>query len=115
MNAPLITAGIDVQADGSLTNQRVFVMLPSGGGDGMTIDSQGRLYITAGPALHVASPDGKLLGSIPSPVSLITAAFAGKDKKTIYAVTSIRNAEGMQRAEVYSIPMIAQGFAGRAK
>src|SRR5687767_2500998 len=108
-------AAFDVQADGSLTNQRQFVTLPSGGGDGLTVDSQGRLYITAGPALHVASPDGKYLGNIPSPVSLITAAFAGPDKKTIYAVTSIRNAEGAQRAEVYSIPMIAQGFAGRAK
>ena len=29
-------AAFDVQADGSLTNQRVFVMLPSGGGDGLT-------------------------------------------------------------------------------
>jgi len=108
-------AAFDVQADGSLTNQRVHVMLPSGGGDGLSVDSQGRLYITAGPALHVASPDGKLLGSIPAPVSLITAAFAGKDKKTVYAVTSLRSPDGMQRAEVYSIPMIAQGFAGRAK
>jgi len=108
-------AAFDVQADGSLTNQRVFVMLPSGGGDGLSVDSQGRLYITAGPALHVAAPDGKLLGSIPAPVSLITAAFAGKDKKTVYAVTSLRSPDGMQRAEVYSIPMIAQGFAGRAK
>ncbi len=108
-------AAFDVQADGSLTNQRVFVMLPSGGGDGMTVDSQGRLYITAGPALHVAAPDGKLLGSIPAPVSLITAAFAGKDKKTVYAVTSIRSPEGAQRAEVYSIPMIAEGYKKRAK
>jgi gluconolactonase len=108
-------AAFDVQADGSLTNQRVFVTLPSGGGDGLTVDSQGRLYITAGPALHVAAPDGKYLGSIPSPVSLITAAFAGADKKTIYAVTSIRNAEGAQRAEVYSIQMIAEGYKGRAK
>lgn len=108
-------AAFDVQADGSLTNQRVFVTLPSGGGDGLTVDSQGRLYITAGPALHVASPDGKYLGNIPAPVTLITAAFAGPDKKTIYAVTSIRNAEGAQRAEVYSIPMIAEGYKGRAK
>ena len=108
-------AAFDVQADGSLTNQRVFVTLPSGGGDGLSVDSQGRLYITAGPALHVASPDGKLLGSIPAPVSLITAAFAGPDKKTVYAVTSLRSPDGMQRAEVYSIPMIAQGYAGRAK
>ena len=108
-------AAFDVQADGSLTNQRVFVMLPSGGGDGMTIDAQGRLYITAGPNVHVASPDGKLLGSIPAPVSLITAAFAGPDKKTLYAVTSLRAPDGTQSAEVYSIPMVAQGYRGRAK
>jgi len=108
-------AAFDVQADGSLTNQRVFVTLPSGGGDGMTIDAQGRLYITAGPNVHVAAPDGKLLGSIPAPVSLITAAFAGSNKKTLYAVTSLRAPDGTQSAEVYSIPMVAQGFKGRAK
>lgn len=108
-------AAFDVQPDGSLTNQRQFVALPSGGGDGLTIDSEGRLYITAGPALHVASRDGKYLGSIPAPVSLITAAFAGPEKKMIYAVTSLRSPDGTQRAEVYSIPMVAQGYRGRAK
>jgi sugar lactone lactonase YvrE len=63
----------------------------------------------------VASPDGKLLGSIPSPVSLITAAFAGRDKKTLFAVTSLRAPDGTQSAEVYSIPMVAQGYGKRAK
>src|SRR6188474_308261 len=48
----------DVQADGSLKNQRQFVQLPTPGGDGLTIDSQGRLYVTAGPALHVVASDG---------------------------------------------------------
>ena len=89
--------------------------LPSGGGDGLSVDSQGRLYITAGPALHVASPDGKLLGSIPAPYGLITAAFAGKDKKTLYAVVSLIDPMRLQHAYVYSIPMSAQGFEGRAK
>jgi sugar lactone lactonase YvrE len=80
-----------VQADGSLTNQRVFVMLPSGGGDGLSVDSQGRLYITAGPALHVASRRRQAARQHPARRSvLITAAFAGKDKKTVYAVTSLR-------------------------
>ena len=106
---------MDVQADGALTNQRVFVMLPSGGGDGLTVDSQGRLYVTAGRALHVAAADGKLLGTIPSPVTLITAAFAGPNKKTMYAVTSLRAADGTQSAEVDSIPLVAEGFKGRAK
>ena len=82
-------AAFDVQPDGSLTNQRQFVKLPSGGGDGMTIDAQGRLYVTAGPAVHVVAPDGKLLGSIPAPYGLITTAFAGKDKRTLYAVVSL--------------------------
>jgi len=77
--------------------------------------TSGALQERAGSEVRLFAADGKLLGSIPAPVSLITAAFAGKDKKTVYAVTSLRSPDGMQRAEVYSIPMIAQGFAGRAK
>jgi gluconolactonase len=108
-------AVFDVQPDGSLTNQREFVRLPAGGADGLTIDSENRLYVTAGPNLFVVSPDGKLVGTIPSPYSLITAAFAGKDKKTMYAVVSLIDASRLQHAYVYSIPMIAQGYKGRAK
>jgi gluconolactonase len=108
-------AAFDVQADGSLKNQRQFVELPSGGGDGLSVDAEGRLYVTAGPALHVVAPDGKLLGSIPAPYGLITAAFGGPDKKTVYAVVSLTDPSRLQHAYVYSIPMLAQGYRGRAK
>jgi gluconolactonase len=108
-------AAFDVQPDGSLKNQRQFVELPTGGGDGLSVDSEGRLYVTAGPALHVVTPDGKLLGSIPAPYGLITAAFGGPDKKTVYAVVSLIDPNRLQHAYVYSIPMLAQGFEGRAK
>jgi gluconolactonase len=108
-------AAFDVQGDGSLKNQREFARLPSGGGDGLTIDSQGRLYVTAGPNLHVISPDGKVLGSIPAPYSLISAAFAGPDKKTMYAVVSLSDSTRLQHAFIYSIPMVAQGYKDRAK
>jgi gluconolactonase len=108
-------AAFDVQADGSLKNQRQFVELPSGSGDGLTVDSQGRLYVTAGPSLHVVAPDGKLLGSIPAPYGLISAAFAGPDKKTMYAVVSLIDPQRLQHAYVYSITMTAQGYKGRAK
>ena len=108
-------AAFDVQSDGSLKNQREFVRLPSGGGDGLTVDGQGRLYVTAGPNLHVVSPEGKLLGSIPAPYGLISAAFAGRDKKTMYAVVSLSDSTRLQHAFVYSIPMIAQGYKDRAK
>jgi gluconolactonase len=108
-------AAFDVQPDGSLKNQRQFVELPSGSGDGMTVDAQGRLYVTAGPAVHVIAPDGKVLGSIPAPYGLISTAFAGKDKKTLYAVVSLIDPMRLQHAYVYSIPMLAQGYKNRAK
>jgi gluconolactonase len=108
-------AAFDVQPDGSLKNQREFARLPTGGGDGLSIDAQGNLYVTAGPNLHVIAPDGKLLGSIPAPYGLISAAFAGKDKKTMYAVVSLSDPTRLQHAFVYSIPMLAQGYKGRAK
>jgi sugar lactone lactonase YvrE len=108
-------AAFAVQPNGSLTNQRQFVELPSGGGDGLTVDSQDRLYVTAGPALHVVAPDGKLLGSIAAPYGLITAAFGGPDKKIMYAVVSLIDPTRLQHAYVYSIPMLAQGYKGRAK
>jgi gluconolactonase len=108
-------AAFDVQPDGSLKNQREFVRLPSGGGDGLTIDAQGRLYVTAGPNLHVIAPDGKVLGSIPAPYGLISAAFAGPDKKTMYAVVSLSDSTRLQHALVFSIPMVAQGYKDRAK
>ena len=110
-------AAFDVQAGGALTNQREFAKLPAGSGDGMTVDAAGRLYVTAGgggagaaPGVYVFAADGKLLGHIPSPRNLITVAFSGPDKKTLYAIANDR-----VRVDVYSIPMIAQGYKGRAK
>ena len=67
------------------------------GGDGMAIDSQDRLYVTAGanrpytnqntdnPAgVYVFSPQGKLLGVIPVPEDMVTnCCFGGEDGKTL--------------------------------
>lgn len=106
----------DVRPDGSLANQRDFAKLPAGAGDGMAVDAAGRLYVTAGggaggsPGVHVFGPDGKHLGHIPSPRNLITVAFSGPDKRTLYAVANDR-----KTVDVYAIPMIAQGLKGRAK
>jgi gluconolactonase len=70
------------------------------GPDGMAIDKQGRLYVTAGfnfpnpPAetankfkagVYVISAEGKLLDFIPVPIDMITnCAFGDKDLKTLY-------------------------------
>jgi gluconolactonase len=100
----------DVQPDGSLKNQRQFADL---GGDGTTVDAQGRIYTTTGGAMgavEVFAPDGKHLGTIPTPINFITVAFSGTDKKTLYGV-----ANNQRFDEIFTIPMIAQGYKGRAK
>jgi gluconolactonase len=98
----------DVQPDGSLKNERQFANV---GGDGSTVDSQGRIYTTTNVGVvKVVASDGKVLGDIPTPLNFITVAFSGPDKKTLYGV-----ANNQRFDEIFTIPMIAQGFKGRAK
>jgi len=118
-NGPAIAA-FDVQPDGSLTNQREFAKLEGpGGGDGSTIDKDGRLYVTTNIGVQVLGPDGKHLGTIPTPRGVITTAFGGKDKKTLYILargaTQADGTEVANAAQVWAIQMIAQGYKGRAK
>jgi hypothetical protein len=117
-NAGTLVA-FDVQPDGSLGNQRTLVTLPGGGGDGSTIDAQGRIYVSASKGIVVVSPDGNVLGTIPTPLGVISVAFSGVDKKTLYAVVLERNGRpgiaGIAGGQVVALPMIAQGYRGRAK
>ena len=127
-NGTVIVA-FDVQPDGSVKNQRDFGKLEGGTGDGMAIDAAGRLYVTvpgANSSVQVLSPDGKNLGTIPAPRSAISVAFSGPGKKTMYvACLGAVGADGKEVATppgvrnvamtVYKIPMLAQGFKGRAK
>lgn len=90
----------DLQPDGSVANMRVFHdFYPGRSGDGMTIDSQGNLYVAAGLhnlrgtsetldtrcGVHVFSPDGQLKEFVPIPEDTVTnCAFGGPDWKTLY-------------------------------
>jgi gluconolactonase len=111
-NGPVLVA-FDVQPDGSLTNQRDFAKLEGGGnGDGSTIDSEGRIYVTTNPGVQVISRDGKYLGLIPTPRGIISVAFSGPGKKTLYVVA---RENATNEDWILAIPMIAQGYKGRAK
>lgn len=90
----------DLQPDGSVANMRVFHnFYPGRSGDGMTIDSEGNLYVAAGLhnrrgtsetldtqcGIHVFAPDGHLKEFVPIPEDTITnCAFGGPDLKTLY-------------------------------
>ena len=108
-------AAFDVQPDGTLRNFRTFATLvrPRNAqgaevpvnGDSMCVDEAGRVYIAAG-GVQVFSPEGKHLGTIPTPLRAQAPAFAGTDKKTLYVVGA---------GAVYKVAMLARGVQGRAK
>ena len=90
----------DLSAEGTVSRMRVhYNFYPGRSADGMSIDTQGNLYASAGmgqlrgtsetldtkTGVHVISPDGKLLKFIPIPEDYITNnAFGGPDMRTLY-------------------------------
>ncbi len=78
----------DVGADGAASNRRDFATLSGEGngfgGDGLAVDSEGRLYVTGDAGVYVIDRSGKELGIIPVPRRAITIAFAGPDKRTLH-------------------------------
>jgi gluconolactonase len=110
----LTMLAFDVAADGGLSNQRDFATLqgePQGsfGGDGLTVDAGGRLYVTGGAGIYVFDPAGKQLGIIPTPRRAITAAFSGPDRKTLYIGTLGANTP---TGENWATPQGVRNIAG---
>jgi gluconolactonase len=122
-----VVLAFDVRADGSTANRRDFATLNGDdGGDGMAIDSEGRLYVTGNRGVHVLSPRGEYLGLIPTPRRPITLAFSGADKRVLYAPQmgavgpdgkAWATPEGIRNTAmtIYRLPMLAQGYKGRPK
>jgi len=111
----------DIQPDGLVRNRRNFGTLEGrstrdnglGGiktfADGMTIDNEGRLYVSTGAGVEVLSPQGQHVGTIPvrcPPADCQNVAFSGPEKKTLYVAGA---------GSLYRVDMVAQGFTGRAK
>jgi gluconolactonase len=111
----------DIQPDGLVRNRRAFGTLTGrstrdnglGGiktfADGMTIDSEGRLYVATGGGVEVLSEQGQHLGTIPvkcPPADCQNLAFGGKEKRTLYVAGA---------GSLYRVEPVARGFTGRAK
>lgn len=113
-NGPVLVA-FDVQSDGSLANQRDLAPL-TGGGDGSAVDSEGRIYVAAGGAVNVIAPDGTVLGVIPGPQGLHGVAFGGADKRTLFGIIFYGGwGTPSARNQVVALPVLSQGYMGRAK
>ncbi len=112
----------DVQPDGRLTNHRLFAdysgrdvtrkptETPISRADGMVTDNDGRIYALTDSGIEVFAPTGgQHLGAIP--VWCFTRrcqnlGFGGPDKRTLYVSGG---------GTLLRIPMLAQGYLGRAK
>lgn len=95
------TWSFDVQPDGSLTNKKLICPF---GSDGMTLDDQGNLYMSANarpPGVTVVSTKtGKQIGFIPVPEQPANMCFGGQDRKTLYMTA---------RTGFYAIPTNVKG------
>ena len=95
-----------IEAPGKLGKGRVFCSLQqkpgsdNGGGDGLTVDEKGNLYITSALGLQVYDPKGKHLGNIEFPEQPANVTFGGKDTKTLYVTA---------RTSVYYVQMEVAG------
>jgi len=79
------TYAYDIQADGSLTNKRLHCEL---GSDGMTLDTEGNLYLT-GRGVAVFDKAGKKIAQIDVPERwTANVSFGGKEHKTLFITAS---------------------------
>ena len=75
----------DIQPDGSLSNKTLFCEM---GSDGMTIDSQGNIYLT-GQGVTVFNSKGEQIEQIPVDARwTANVCFGGKDMKTLFITAS---------------------------
>jgi gluconolactonase len=84
------TFSYTIQPDGSLTDKTLFCNV---GSDGMTIDSDGNIYMSSG-GLQIADKTGKIVDKIP--VGAANCCFGGADGHLLFITA---------RKEVYGIQM----------
>lgn len=81
-----------VADDGTLSNKKPAMTMKApenkpkvANGDGMTIDTDGRAYVTTALGLQIFDADGTLAGILPKPQQGLTnAAFAGPNREYLY-------------------------------
>jgi gluconolactonase len=79
----------DVDANGSLSNARVFASgisseLEPGVPDGMKCDQRGNIWVTAPGGIWVYASTGELLGKVHVPELVANLAWGGADFRTLY-------------------------------
>lgn len=108
-----------LSAPGQLGAAQSIALAGNGGGDGMTIDTQGNLYVTrpGSNAIQVLTPAGQSLGTIAFGEAPANCVFGGADLKTLFvtARTSVYTARMVSVGHRFASPVAsvsAASFAG---
>jgi gluconolactonase len=77
-----------LQANGTIKNGKLFFDFTSIKGedaiDGVKVDVEGNVYVSAPGGLQIVSPEGKHLGIIVAPQHVHNMAWGDEDGKTLY-------------------------------
>lgn len=91
----------DIKPDGTLSNMHKFINM---GGDGMSMDNKGNIYISNGLGVNVFCPAGNQVLTIPTGGGATNNVFAGPNEKTLFItgpvdrITAIRmNVKGVEK------------------
>ena len=85
----------DVNEDGTISNGRKHTRLfltpdqfdaktKSTSADGMTIDTDGNIYVCTMMGVQICAAEGGLIGNISTPIMPVSCCFGGDDMKTLY-------------------------------
>ena len=113
----------DLDADGSLSGQRLFVTIDPADGypDGVSMDADGHVWVGlyAGWCARRYAPDGRLVETVRFPVANVTkVAFGGADGCTAFATTARQGLDAAALADqplagaLFTFPVAVPGLAG---
>ncbi len=110
----------DIAKDGSLAKKRVLFDFGKGRGiDGMTLDTDGNIYATAGSGekagIYVFGPEGEQLAFIPTPGDPTNCVFGGgseRESKTLYITANGPKPEESGKPRRYALYRIRLAKTG---
>jgi len=119
-SARQVTYAFDLDEGGNAANRRTFARYSEGDGypDGMTVDSEGCLWIAFwdGWCVRRYSPEGECLATIDMPVQKPTScAFGGAELDRLYVTSAsigLDEGERARQAEAGGLFMLAPGVKG---
>ena len=79
---------LDVNDDGTLSNDREFAKCTVGGFDGFRLDEHGHIWTSAGDGVHVYDREGTLLGKVRTPEGVANVCWGGYKRNRLYICAS---------------------------